>query len=272
MIERVDFTPVIQFKMGRVWGEKPIYITACYYVDGLLIDTGPFHVGDEVEKAFKGLKIHTLVNTHHHEDHIGNNLVFQQKWGIKEALAHPEAVERIKRPEIWIGRLKNYQHIAWGVPPASEARPIGETVKTPRHEFKVIYTPGHSDDHICLLEEEQGWLFSGDIFIREEVKTLRSDENFHQLLASLYELAEYNFTTIFCGSGLVVNDAREALKRKIEYFENLKEQVWALYKAGWRVEEITDKILGKESALFVPTEGDFAKINLVKSILNINNL
>lgn len=269
MIEKIFFDPVIQFKMAKLINGKPLYTMACYYVDGLLIDTGPVHVADEIEEAFKGLNIDVVVNTHHHEDHIGNNIVFQNKWRINAALVHSNAVERIKNPEIWIKRLRAYQHVVWGSPPPSNAQVIGESIKTSHYEFKVIYTPGHSDDHICLLESERGWLFSGDLFIKEDLKVLRSDENFHELLASLYELTKYNFDTIFCSSGQVVKEGKKALMRKIEYFEKLKEQILDLYSKGMEIEEIRRQVLGEESALFIPTGGDFSKINLVKSVLNI---
>lgn len=271
MIEKISFAPVIQFKMGKLINGKPLYTMACYYVDGLLIDTGPVHVADEIEEAFKGLTVNIVVNTHHHEDHIGNNIVFENKWGIDAALAHSNAVEHIKNPEIWIKRLRAYQHVVWGSPPPSNAQVIGEAIKTSCYEFKVIYTPGHSDDHICLLEPEQGWLFSGDLFIKEDLKTLRSDENFHELLASLYDLAQYDFDTIFCSSGQVVAKGKKSLERKIEYFEKIKDQILFLHNKGMEIEEIRRQVLGEETALFIPTEGDFAKINLVKSVLRIKD-
>jgi glyoxylase-like metal-dependent hydrolase (beta-lactamase superfamily II) len=49
----------------------------------------------------------------------------------------------------------------------------------------VIPTPGHSEDHICLFEPNEGWLFSGDLFISERVKYMREDENVYSLLDSL---------------------------------------------------------------------------------------
>ncbi|MBO8158394.1 MBL fold metallo-hydrolase [Thermosyntropha sp.] len=268
MIKKTWYGPVLQLEMARLFEGKPVYTMACYYVDGLLIDTGPVHVSDEIEEAFKDLPVNIIVNTHHHEDHIGNNIVFQQKRGVEKILAHYKAVERIQRPETWIQRLRAYQHIAWGSPPPSKAQVIGETVETANYQFKVIHTPGHSDDHICLLEPKKGWLFSGDIFIREELKTLRSDENFHEILASLYKLYQYEFSTIFCGSGkIIMKDAKKALKQKIEYFERIKEEIFALYDKDKDIEEITRQVLGEESVLYGPTEGDFGKINLVKSVL-----
>ena len=41
-------------------------------------------------------------------------------------------------------------------PGPSRGQPIGEWVETDRYRFQVIHTPGHSPDHICLFEPEQG--------------------------------------------------------------------------------------------------------------------
>lgn len=267
MIEVKDFGEVRQFIMGRVVDDTPIYVMACYYVDGLLIDTGPACVADEVEEAFRSYPVKVIVNTHHHEDHISNNVFFQEKLGVGPALAHPMAVPKIEDPSIWVARLRNYQYFTWGAPVASKAVAIGPEVRTPKHCFKVIETPGHCDDHICLLEQEEGWLFSGDIFIGERVPTLRSDEDALGILDSLKKLLQYPFETIFCASGKVFKNGHEVVKNKIAYLEEIKDRIETLHRQGLSLDEIRERVLGKETALYEPTEGDFAKINLVRSLL-----
>ncbi len=260
---------VTQFVMGRVVDGRPVYTMACYYVDGLLIDTGPVHVAGEIPAAFAEFPVHTIVNTHHHEDHIGNNAVFQEKLGVGPALAHEKAVPRIVDPRIWTGRLQPYQHFVWGAPPPSAARPIGEEVRTESYTFRVLHTPGHSDDHICLLEPERGWLFAGDLFISERAEVLRSDEDALLILDSLRRLLEYDFEVLFCASGLVARNARGAVAAKIAYWEDLKERAQALYRTGLDPEEIRERLLGPETALYGLTGGDFAKVHLVRSLLRI---
>lgn len=268
MINSQNHGDVTQFIMGRLIDGKPIYTMACYYLDGLLIDTGPYHVADEIEEAFADYPVDVIVNTHHHEDHIGNNIIFQQKFAVNNTFAHHLAVPLIENPHLWTDRLRAYQHIAWGDPPASKAHPIGKTIKTNQFEFNIIHTPGHSPDHICLLEPEQGWLFAGDIFVREQVPTLRSDENVVETLASLSKLLQYDFSILFCSSGLIVTDAKEAIKRKIAYWEDLFAKVKELYKENNNPDEIRERLLGRETSLYGPSEGDFGKINLIKSFIS----
>jgi glyoxylase-like metal-dependent hydrolase (beta-lactamase superfamily II) len=38
----------------------------------------------------------------------------------------------------------------------------GEHVDTGRYDFEIIWTPGHSEGHICLYEAQRGLLISGD--------------------------------------------------------------------------------------------------------------
>lgn len=269
MITVQDYGEVTQFTMGRLIDGKPVYTMACYYIDGLLIDTGPFHVADEIEGAFADYPVELIVNTHHHEDHISNNIVFQQRMSVRKTYAHSLAVPLIENPDLWTARLRAYQHLAWGIPPASQALPIGDSVKTSKYQFKVIHTPGHSPDHICLLEPEQGWLFAGDIFVREKVPTLRSDENVSDLLESLHKLLQYDFSRLFCSSGLVVEDAPEAIRRKIGYWEGLLTQVKELYLKDKTPDEIRELLLGRETVLYGPSEGDFGKINLIMSFIEM---
>jgi glyoxylase-like metal-dependent hydrolase (beta-lactamase superfamily II) len=67
----------------------------------------------------------------------------------------------------------------------------------------VIPTPGHSPDHICLFEAQQGWLFSGDAYIGGKDRALRAGYDIHGIIASLKRLSELPVTTIFSGSGTV---------------------------------------------------------------------
>ncbi|MBC7105811.1 MAG: MBL fold metallo-hydrolase [Firmicutes bacterium] len=145
--------------------------------------------------------------------------------------------------------------------------PVGEEVRTPRFAFRVIHTPGHSDDHICLLEPGRGWAFTGDLFISERAQALRSDEDALLILESLRRLLEHDFEVLFCASGLVTRNARRAVAAKIAFWEDLREKAEELYRAGLGPDEIRERLLGPETALYGLTGGDFAKVHLIRSLL-----
>ena len=43
-----------------------------------------------------------------------------------------------------------------------------------QNEPKVIHTPGHCSNHLCLYEPNKGWLFTGDLFVGGKDRALRA--------------------------------------------------------------------------------------------------
>jgi recombination protein RecT len=118
----------------------------------LVIDPGP-HEPEHIERLWRiaGGDIRMIVCTHSHPDHS------------------PGA-----RP---LQALCSGQPPILGLPSAATARPSsqfrpdralhdGETIVLEggglRHSLKVIHTPGHAANHLCLVLLEDGLLFSGD--------------------------------------------------------------------------------------------------------------
>lgn len=267
MIRATEHGKVTQLLMGKEFDGAVLYSMACYYVDGLLVDSGPFSVYEEAEAFFADYAVRALVNTHHHEDHVGNNNIFAAR-GVP-VYAHELAVPLITDPSRWSSRLLAYQHLVWEEPPASPCTPLGAELECGGHRYKVLHTPGHSPDHICLLEENEGWLFGGDLFLGEKVKMLRSDEDFHQILQTLRTMKQYDFETIFCSSGKVFDQGSKRLRDKIDWWEALYEQAAELKRQGMDEEAIRDRLLGPENAIAQATEGDMCRLNLIESLLSV---
>ena len=158
--------------------------------------------------------------------------------------------------------------INWMEPRDVTVEPLGDVVETRRYRFEVIPTPGHSPDHVCLFEREQGWLFSGDLFIHERVRYLRADENALIALASLHRVLALRPQMLICSHAGLIRDGCGAIERKIAYMEGLAEKARALREEGLSLRQVTDRLLGAERLMTHATRGDFAKINLVRSLLN----
>ncbi len=261
MIKVSRFGDITQLKMGRTVLGRPLYITSAYFLDGLLIDTGPPAVGTELRRLLADLHPRQAVNTHAHEDHVGNNELLQAK-GIAPQ-AHPLSLPLIAHPSVQY----LYQRVVWGPVSSSTALPLGEEVTTRRYSFRVLHTPGHSPDHICLFEERHGWLFSGDLFLSPYVKVLRLDENPHQVIASLRKVLALPITTVFCGSGKVVEDGRAALQRKLDFWERLRDQARELHAQGVSPAAIRRRLLGREGVFRIITFGHFSKQNLIDALI-----
>jgi glyoxylase-like metal-dependent hydrolase (beta-lactamase superfamily II) len=65
-----------------------------------------------------------------------------------------------------------------------------ESALKPVHTLQVIYTPGHAANHVCLLLEEDGLLFSGDHILNGSTTVIDPpDGNMHDYLQSLDALS-----------------------------------------------------------------------------------
>jgi glyoxylase-like metal-dependent hydrolase (beta-lactamase superfamily II) len=263
MVETKNIGDVVQFRLARTVLGKDLYYTAAYLVDGLLIDTGPYHVAAEFYETASELGVEQIVNTHHHEDHIGSNHLFEGRMGLV-ASAHPRAVPRIQQPPRW---LPLYRQIIWGAPRPAHAVPIGDEVQTPQHRLRVLYTPGHADDHICLYDADEGHLFSGDLYLAVKVGVVRTAEDIPALMTSLRTVGRLPVSILFGGGTEIVNNANEQLQLKLEFLEELMAQVHKLHRAGLQEKQIRNRLLGHEGSIWAISLGEFAKLNLVRALL-----
>ncbi|MGD8473565.1 MAG: MBL fold metallo-hydrolase [Anaerolineae bacterium] len=263
-VDSVEGTSVVRFRMARQVLGRSYYQTAAYWVDGLLIDTGCAHTAPQLTAALKSFRVGQVVNTHSHEDHIGANAEVQEQFGCP-ILAHPEALPILQDPKLQ--PLQLYRRIFWGWPEPSRGSAIGEKVETGASRFQVIHTPGHSPDHICLFEPDRGWLFSGDAYIGGRDRALRQGYDIHAIIASLKKLAELRVGMIFSGSGTVRTEGKRHLVEKIEYLEDLGEQIQRLYKEGLSARRIRRRLLGRDPTITFLTLGHFSGQILVQSYL-----
>jgi len=256
--------PVIRFRLARkLWGQ-PYYFTAAYWVDGLLIDTGCAHTSRQLTSTLRGWRVNQVVNTHSHEDHIGANAGIQELFGCP-ILAHPAALPILSDPRLQ--PLQPYRRLFWGRPRPSRGEPIGDRVETDRFCFHIIHTPGHSPDHICLFEPEQGWLFSGDAYIGGEDRALGAGSDIYGIIASLRKLAELPVQIILAGSGSVRAEGIRPLQTKIAYLEELGERVRALHAQGLSPRRIRRRLWGRELPIAFITLGHFSGLHLIRSYL-----
>lgn len=258
---------VTVFRMGRhIAGNEKwvLYLTHAYLIDDTLIDTGTIAVNQEWKQVMNDFFIRQVVNTHHHEDHIGNNHLFQDNCGAT-VYAHREALPFINEPNKI--ELQFYRKIVWQRPLPAMAKPVGEVVDTGKRILKVIPTPGHSPDHICLYEPIQGFLFSGDIFCGQRLVYMRADEDFALTLCSLKCLANLEVKTVFCGLKGAIDNGAVVIRNKIRNMERLRDQVHALRKQKLSPTAIKQKILGPEDKMSLITRGHFSKQNVIDSIL-----
>lgn len=261
MLKLRDGGPVMRATMARTVLGRPLYTVEVYVVDGWLVDCGPPATSGEIVRFARERGLCGVVNTHHHEDHAGGDAALRRVLSFVPR-APALAVPILAAPP----RLELYRWLVWGQPGPAQVEPIGGRFETERHCFEVIPTPGHCPDHICFLETDDGWLFSGDLFVAERIKYLRADEDAQRTLDSLRRVLMLDFHIMFCSHAGIVPDGRAALRRKIEYWEDVQGRAQDLLQAGHSLESIRDQVLGPEGWMTAFTRGHFSKLNLVRSL------
>jgi hydroxyacylglutathione hydrolase len=122
----------------------------------------------EVEKLLHtcsemGLRVSYVINTHSHHDHVGGNDKVSEQTGAK-VVAHASSPVR-----------------------KDIAVQDGDTIRIGEVNVKVIHTPGHCPDHICLLCESK--LLTGDtLFVGECGRTDLAGGNSGDMYDSLNKL------------------------------------------------------------------------------------
>ena len=265
MLDVEEIGPVRKFRMGRSCLGRTLYFTTAYELDGLLVDTGCRHTVSELVTALEGTRVHTVVNTHSHEDHVAGNAELQQRHGSR-ILAHPLAIPVLGRPPNEVD-LQPYRLVMWGVPEPSRAETIGEVLVVGDYRFEVLFTPGHSPDHIALYEPRKRWLFSGDLFIGGRDRALRADYDIWGIIESLRRVANLDVSVLFPASGSVRRDPRNEFLAKIEYLEELGGKVLDLRDQGLSRAEICRSLLPRPGWISYLTLGHFSGMGLVRSFL-----
>ena len=271
MLKITTYGDVTRFDLARTLAGRGRYWTTAYLVDGLLIDTGCAHSAEELVSALSETPLIGIVNTHSHEDHIGANGRLQQQRAELTIRAHALALPVLSDPRAR-QPLHPYRRVLWGWPKPSRGQSVsdGDWISANRYRFQVVCTPGHSPDHICLHEPDQGWLFTGDLFVGGRERALRADYDVWKIIASLKRIAALPASLLFPGSARVRRDAAAELATKIAYLEELGERMLTLHRRGWNVNEIARQLCGGPMLIEAITLGHFSRRGLVLSYLGLN--
>lgn len=239
---------------------NPDFVFYMYYIDGLLIDTGPRLRKRMLAPEFKQLSIQKIALTHHHLDHMGM---------IGWLGRHTDA--EIYCHENTIKHMKAQRHLPWiyraGRKSKGQFEPIiySESITTEKYEFIPIYTPGHTDDHVVLYEPNKKWLFTGDLYITSHPKVMHETESVREYIESLEKILATDFEMIFCAHEGVILDGRERVEEKIAYFKHMRKSVTSMHEEGFTDEEIVKIIFPRQVALESMTMGKFSRKNFVKA-------
>ena len=167
MIDVEQHGSVRVFRLARSLFGRPLYWTAAYWLDGLLIDTGPTCTASQLVQLLADTPVRQIAITHAHEDHIGGLHLLRQRYPSAVVYAPRQSIPFIEEPDK-IG-MQAYRRVFWGTPEpcagVCSLDDVDDRIVTGEFVLRAIETPGHSRDHVAYFEPRYRWLFSGDAFI-----------------------------------------------------------------------------------------------------------
>lgn len=271
MIDIQSHGSVTAIRMARTFLGRPLYWTAAYWLDGLLIDSGPPCLAGELVQVVEQLGVEQIVVTHGHEDHTGGLHALHRRFPAAPIRAAEMTIPFITEPDRLGQRL--YQRFLWGAPKAvAPVQPLGLQVKTANFVLRVVETPGHSRDHVAFFEPKQRWLFSGDAFIGGRDRAWSPQFEMFGTISSLRGLAALHPERLFPGSGHVRRTPLPELHGKIGRLLTLCRDVAQLDAVGMPDDEVIRRLCGGESSIRFWTGGHFSAQNLIDACRRYNEV
>ncbi|MET0543296.1 MAG: MBL fold metallo-hydrolase [Variovorax sp.] len=182
----------------------------------IVIDPGPNdfgHIG-RIWRVTQG-DIRAIVCTHSHADHAPGALPLQTLCTTRPPiLGLPSAPTARAASRFTPDRvLQNLERLTL----SAKVQP-DDPMMSATHTLRVIHTPGHAANHLCLLLEEDGLLFSGDHILNGSTTVVDPpDGNMTAYLNSLDLLDEiclaHAVEFILPAHGYVLGQARAAIAR-----------------------------------------------------------
>jgi glyoxylase-like metal-dependent hydrolase (beta-lactamase superfamily II) len=84
--------------------------------------------------------------------------------------------------------------------------------------LRAIRTPGHVDNHVCFLLEEEGLVFAGDhIMNGSTVVIVPPGGNMADYIASLRRLLDYDVKVVAPGHGELISDCRGEVEKLVRH-------------------------------------------------------
>ncbi|MEK7079078.1 MAG: MBL fold metallo-hydrolase [Patescibacteria group bacterium] len=199
----------------NIWGiaefghsEKVISYLFIGNSQALLFDTG-MGIGD-IKKAVK--KITNLpilvINSHTHFDHIGGDHQFDKIILFNHRLSQANAKKGFSQKYMFGAYKKKsfikkpprlFSFAKYNIKPFSWTQMVKNNDKLliDPFTFKIIHTPGHSPDSICLYEKNTGILLSGDTLYPGNIYLHLKESNTADYIKSINKLMRLTLSKIF---------------------------------------------------------------------------
>lgn len=124
------------------------------------------------------LVIKHLVNTHCHIDHILGNKFVSDKFNLPLTAHQGEKIVLDAQPNV--SKMYGIPYVT--SPDISVFLDEGDLLTFGDTKLEIIFAPGHSPAHICLLHKESNQLIAGDVLFKESIGRTDLPGGNHQTL------------------------------------------------------------------------------------------
>jgi glyoxylase-like metal-dependent hydrolase (beta-lactamase superfamily II) len=183
----------------------------------------------------------TVVNTHAHADHTGGN------WQFDEVALydHPFSRARLRgrtHEEMgnFLGEGMVWKPLPRGFNPATYAsKPFkvtqwmseGDVIDLGGKFLEITHTPGHTPDSVCILEQKEKLLFTGDIFYTAPIYIYAKDSSIDEFISSFQKMVALPYVWTMPAH----NEAKvekKVLEDVLKAIESIKNGAAGTYKSG----------------------------------------
>jgi cyclase len=168
-----------------------------------------------------GVPVRYVINTHYHADHAWGNCFFPGATVIAHARCRELLTER-GLPSLEAARKQNPSlRQVKIVLPHLTFRSGEMNLRVGKKNLTIIPTPGHSEDGVAVLVEEDRVLFAGDVFMPVPYIV---DGDIDDIAASIKRIGRMGLENIVQGHGDIIlrGEIDEAVKENLAYIANIK--------------------------------------------------
>lgn len=168
-----------------------------------------------------GMTVRYVINTHYHADHAWGNCFFPGATVISHTRCR-ELLEKRGQPSLENARRQNAALRQVKIVLPHMTFDSGQlTLRVGKKNLTIMPAPGHSEDGVSVLVEEDRVLFAGDAFMPLPYIV---DGNIDDIAASIKKIGRMGLENIVQGHGDIIlrGEIEAAVKENLAYINNIK--------------------------------------------------